>query len=313
MSKSLLVAGSIAFDSLKTRAGERTDILGGAATYISIAAGYFSPVNLVAVVGKNDFPDNYADLLKKHGVNLDGLEYQAGKTFRWQGEYADDFSTRQTLGTELGVFENFDPKIPDNYKNPDILLLGNISPSVQLKVLERSKGTPFVITDTMNLWMDIALEDLKKIISKTDLLVINDEEAAILSGQPQIIKAARAILKTGPEYLIIKRGEHGAFLFKGNASVADNELFFAPAIPLEDVVDPTGAGDSFVGGLAGYLAHQNSEIDITSIKKAMFYGTAIASATCEGFGTEQTSSILQDEIEQRVKMLKAIVKILQNQ
>ncbi|MBN2803891.1 MAG: sugar kinase [Deltaproteobacteria bacterium] len=302
MNKTLLVAGSIAFDSLKTRAGSRDEILGGAATYISIAASYFSKVNLVAVVGKNDFPKECSNLLKKHNIDLTGLEFADGRTFRWQGEYADDFSTRQTLGTELGVFEKFDPKIPEEYIGPQILLLGNISPSVQLKVLERAKGTPFVITDTMNLWMDIALDDLKKIISKSNLLVINDEEAFQLSKKQQLITAAKDILKLGPEFLIIKRGEHGAFLFTAK------DTFYSPAILLEDVIDPTGAGDSFAGGLAGYLA-KTGATDFTTIKTAMLYGTAIASATCEGFGTEKTITLTNDEIESRVAKLKALVSL----
>jgi sugar/nucleoside kinase (ribokinase family) len=302
MSKPLLVVGSVAFDSIKTRAGERTDILGGAATYISIAASHFAPVNLVAVVGKDDFPAEHTAMLAEKNINLDGLELAEGRTFRWQGIYADDFSTRETLGTELGVFETFDPEIPDSYQNPDILLLGNISPAVQLKVMERISGNPFIITDTMNLWMNIALGELKRVIKNTNLLVINDEEAVQLSGEQQIKVAAQKILKMGPETLIIKRGEHGAYLFSGD------KIFFSAAIPLDEVIDPTGAGDSFAGGLAGYLASRG-KTDFKTVKKGMLYGTAVASATCEGFGTEKTASVTGEQIEHRFNELQRLVSI----
>lgn len=300
MKKKLLVVGSVAFDSLKTRAGKRDEILGGAATYIALAASHFTPVNLVAVVGKGDFPQEHMALLADKRVDLAGLEMAEGKTFRWAGEYADDFSTRKTLDTQLGVFEHFDPKIPDAYQGADIVLLGNINPSVQLKVLDRLNEKPFVITDTMNLWMDIALDDLKKVISRTDLLVINDEEAVQLSGEMQIRVAAKKILQMGPSVLIIKRGEHGAYLFEEDA------MFFAPAVPLDEVIDPTGAGDSFVGGLAGYLA-QEGKIDTSSIKKGMIFGSAVASATCEGFGTEKTAALTKDEVLNRYYLLLNLV------
>lgn len=300
MSEKLLVVGSVAFDSLKTRAGERNEILGGAATYIAISASHFANVNLVAVVGEGDFPEEHVNLLKSKGIDTEGLEFAEGKTFRWAGAYADDFSSRETLDTQLGVFEHFDPKIPDDYQGAKIVLLGNISPGVQLKVLDRLNEKAFVITDTMNLWMNIALDELKQVISKTDLLVINDEEAVQLSGEMQIRVAARKILEMGPDALIIKRGEHGAWLFNKDS------MFFAPAIPLEEVVDPTGAGDSFVGGLAGYLAGEG-ETSISAIKKGMIFGTATASATCEGFGTENTAALTKDEILNRYSMLLNLV------
>jgi sugar/nucleoside kinase (ribokinase family) len=300
MTGKLLTVGSVAFDTLKTRAGKRDEILGGSATYIALAASHFAPVNLVAVVGKGDFPAAHVKTLEEKGVDLTGLEYAEGRTFRWSGAYADDFSTRETLDTELGVFEHFDPRIPDAYQDAKIVLLGNINPGVQLQVLDRLHEKPFVITDTMNLWMNIALDDLKKVIARTDLLVINDEEAMQLSGELQIRKGADKILTMGPKALIIKRGEHGAYLF------SPDSLFFAPAIPLPEVIDPTGAGDSFVGGLAGYLAGKESTA-ISAIKKGMIFGTATASATCEGFGTEQTAAITRDEVEHRYRMLLNMV------
>ena len=300
MSDNLLVIGSVAFDSLKTRAGKRDEILGGAAVYIALAASHFTKVNLVGVVGEGDFPKSHVDLLSSKGIDTTGLEFAEGKTFRWAGEYADDFSTRETLDTQLGVFEHFDPKIPDAYQGAKIVLLGNINPSVQLTVLDRLNEKPFVITDTMNLWMNIAMNDLKKVIARTDLLVINDEEAVQLSGELQIRVAARKILAMGPDALIIKRGEHGAYLF------TEDNIFFSPAIPLEEVIDPTGAGDSFAGGLAGYLAGEGST-SVSAIKKGMIFGTAAASATCEGFGTEKTAALTKDEVLNRYYMLLNLV------
>ncbi|MBN2344049.1 MAG: sugar kinase [Deltaproteobacteria bacterium] len=300
MNSNLLVVGSVAFDSLKTRAGNRDEILGGAATYIAMAASHFANVNLVAVVGKGDFADEHVALLESKGVNLEGLEFAEGRTFRWAGAYADDFSTRETLDTQLGVFEHFDPKIPAAYQGAEIVLLGNINPGVQLSVLDRLKEKPFVITDTMNLWMNIALEDLKKVIARTDLLVINDEEAVQLSGELQIRVAAEKILAMGPGALIIKRGEHGAYLF------TEETMFFSPAVPLKEVIDPTGAGDSFAGGLAGYMAGEG-KTDSSTIKKGMIFGTAVASATCEGFGTEKTAVLTKDEVLNRYYMLLNLV------
>jgi len=304
MNKSLLVVGSVAFDSISSRAGQRTEILGGAATYIGLAASHFTKVNLVGVVGRDDFPAQYEELLTSHGVDLTGLERAEGRTFRWSGSYAPDFSSRTTLDTKLGVFETFNPRIPSSYADTQILLLGNINPSVQLKVLDAVNADCFTITDTMNLWINIALDELKKVIARTDLLVINDEESFLLTGEPQIAKAARKILAMGPSSLIIKRGEHGAYLFSGN------DIFFSPAVPLDEVVDPTGAGDSFVGGMAGYLA-QSGSLSLNDIKKGMLLGTAVASGTCEAFGTEKTASMTRDEIDQRYAMLRSLVHVVE--
>ncbi len=302
MNKALLVVGSVAFDTLKTRAGERTDILGGAATYIALCASHFAPVNLVAVVGKGDFPDEHVQLLTGRGVNLDGLEMAQGRTFRWSGVYADDFSTRQTLKTELGVFADFDPKIPPHYRSPSFVLLGNIHPAVQEKTLDRIGGAPFVITDTMNLWIDVAADELKRVIARTHLLVINDEEAQQLTGEKQIRNAAKKVLAMGLRAVIIKRGEHGAFLFTGD------DVFFCPAIPLEEVIDPTGAGDSFVGGLAGYLVSQD-RTDAPALRRAMRCGTAVASVTCEGFGTTATAALTKTRIDERIAFLEKLVRL----
>jgi len=302
MSEDLLVVGSVAFDSIETRHGKREEILGGAATYIAIAASHFCQVNLVGVVGEDDFPGENVDLLAGLGVDLSGLERAPGRTFRWSGVYADDFSTRETLDTQLGVFETFNPKIPKQHSGAGYLLLGNIHPAVQGKVLDGVKDDCFVALDTMNLWIDIAREDLDKVIARTDLLIINDEESAMLTGELQVAVAAEKILKTGPGALIIKRGEHGAYLF------TNGETFFAPAVPLREVIDPTGAGDSFAGGLMGYLAGSGAK-DAAHIRRGMIYGTAVASATCEGFGVEKIVAQDKNAVEERYAALRALVSV----
>ncbi len=300
MTSPLLVVGSVAFDCIQTRAGKRDEILGGAATYISLAASPFTPVNLVGVVGENDFPDENVQLLTDHGVDVSGLERVEGKTFRWSGVYADDFSSRKTLDTQLGVFEFFDPKIPQDWARCPFLMLGNINPGLQLKVLDAVKGDCFVAMDTMNLWIDITPDELNEVIMRVDLLIINDEESFLLTGEPQVSVAAEKIMKNGPEALIIKRGEHGAWLFSRDTP------FFAPAFPLREVVDPTGAGDSFAGGLMGYLARVGSS-NTDAIKKGMIYGTATAAATCQGFGVEMTAKLTLDVVEEQYASLRKIV------
>lgn len=302
MSSKLLVVGSVAFDCIQTRAGKREEILGGAATYISLAASPFTKVDLVGVVGADDFPEENVDLLTGKGVDVTGLERVEGKTFRWSGVYADDFSSRTTLDTQLGVFETFDPKIPEAYLECRYLMLGNINPELQLKVLEAVGGGCFVAMDTMNLWIDITREKLDEVISRIDLLIINDEESLLLTGEPQVAVAARRILAMGPKYLIIKRGEHGAWLFGGD------DLFFAHAYPLETVIDPTGAGDTFAGGLMGYLASED-DTGQSAIKKGMIYGTAVASATCEGFGVEGTAALDRRAVEIRFAALRKMVSV----
>lgn len=301
MTKPLTIVGSVALDTIETRAGKREEILGGAATYIAISAGFFGPVNLVAVVG-DDFPMAHVDLLSKNNVNLDGLKTENGRTFRWAGKYADDFSSRETLSTELGVFEAFDPEIPESYKTSDFALLGNIHPSLQLKVLDALDDKTFVAADTMNLWIDTTPEELAHMIKRVDLLVINDEEAMMLTDEQQISVAAEKIQADGPKHLIIKRGEHGAWLF------AENTRFFTPALPLRDVVDPTGAGDTFAGGLMGYLAAKG-DASVENIKTGMVYGAAVASRAVEAFGADELAKADRAAVDERFKAILDLTKI----
>jgi sugar/nucleoside kinase (ribokinase family) len=302
MSESLLVVGSVAFDSIETRAGKRDEILGGAATFISLAASQFCGVRLVAPVGEDDFPDEHVALLAAHGVDLAGLERVPGRTFRWAGVYADDFSSRRTLDTKLGVFASFNPKIPDKYAASKYVMLGNINPELQLAVLDAVRGDHFVATDTMNLWIETARDALGAVMRRTDLLIINDEEAYLLTGERQVARAAAEVRRMGPAAVIIKRGEHGAFLFHADG------VFFAPAFPLEEVVDPTGAGDSFAGGLLGLLASEG-KTGFAALKRGMLSGTAIASATCEAFGVERTARLTRAEIDDRVAALTAMTAL----
>ncbi|MDJ0763224.1 MAG: PfkB family carbohydrate kinase [Myxococcota bacterium] len=301
MTSSFLVVGSVALDTIETRAGKQDEILGGSATYVSLAARHFCPVNIVAVVG-DDFPEAHVDLFASRGVDVTGLKRAQGRTFRWSGVYAEDFSTRQTLSTELGVFETFDPEIPQAYRSSPIVLLGNIHPSLQLNVLDALAPGAFVAADTMNLWIDTTLDALTAVIARIHLLLINDEESFLLTGERQIAKAADALLEKGLEAVIIKRGEHGAYLF------AKSRPFFAPAMPLPTVIDPTGAGDTFAGGLMGYLAHQG-DTSPGAIKKGMVYGAAFASATVEGFGTRTLEGLDMKELEARYARLKDLVSV----
>jgi len=302
MSQNLLVVGSVALDSIETRAGKRDEILGGAATFISLAASRFCQVQLVAVIGENDFPDEHVRLLAARGIDLAGLERVPGRTFRWAGVYANDFSSRKTLDTQLGVFASFRPKVPAAYASSKYIMLGNINPELQLAVLDAVQGGHFVAMDTMNLWIETARDALGAVMRRTDLLTINDEEAFLLTGERQIARAAIAIRKMGPKAVIIKRGEHGAFLFH------EDGVFFAPAYLLEEVVDPTGAGDSFAGGLLGHLASED-RTDFAALKRGMLFGAAIASATCEAFGVERTAKITREEIDARVASLRALTSL----
>jgi sugar/nucleoside kinase (ribokinase family) len=293
---SLLTVGSVAFDALETPFGKTDKIIGGAATYITLAASYFTKQNnLVAVVG-GDFPKEMIDLLGDHGVNTKGLEIvQDGKTFFWSGKYHEDMNTRDTLITELNVMEHFDPIIPDSYQGTEFLMLGNTVPATQKLVIERlAKRPKLIMLDTMNLWMNIALEDLKAVLKMVDLITINDEEARLLSGEYSLRKAAKKIMEMGPKTLIIKKGEHGALLFQ------EDRIFFAPALPLEEVFDPTGAGDTFAGGFIGYLA-ATDDISFDNMKRAIIYGSAMASFCVEKFGTERLVNLSQEEINARVQ------------
>ena len=293
---SLLVIGTVAFDAIETPFGKTDRIIGGAATYIGTSASYFTNnINLVSVVG-DDFPLDTIRMLNKRGINTDGLQIKKGeKTFFWSGKYHTDMNTRDTLATELNVLSTFDPVIPDSYQDCKFLMLGNLMPSIQMKVIKNLKRRPeLIVMDTMNFWMEIAMDDLLKTIKLVDVLTINDEEARQLTGQFSLVKAARKILTMGPKYLIIKKGEHGALLFH------DNKVFFAPALPLEDVFDPTGAGDTFAGGFIGYLCSVN-DVSFGNMKRAVIYGSAMASFCVEKFGLERIVSLSNNEVDNRVQ------------
>jgi len=292
---SLVTIGSVAFDALETPFGKTDKIVGGAATYITLAASYFTANNhLVGIVG-GDFPQDMIQTLQAHGVNTDGLQIDPeGKTFFWSGRYHSDMNERDTLDTQLGVFENWSPVLPDATQGAEFLMLGNMVPALQHETLRRFAQRPkFVMLDTMNLWMDIAKEDLLSVLQDIDCLTINDSEARQLSGEYSLRKAAKKILTMGPKTLIIKKGEHGALLFQGD------RIFFCPALPLEEVFDPTGAGDTFAGGFIGYLA-KTGDISFENMKRAIIYGSAMASFCVEKFGTERMLHLTQDEIQTRV-------------
>jgi sugar/nucleoside kinase (ribokinase family) len=293
---SLLVIGSVAFDAIETPFGKTDKIIGGAATYIALSSSYFSEnVNLVAVVG-GDFPKSDIALLEEHGVDTVGLQVKEDeKSFFWSGKYHNDMNSRDTLITELNVLEHFDPIIPEVYQDSDYVMLGNLSPQVQKTVIERMEKRPKLIAmDTMNFWMDIASEELNDTISMVDVLIINDEEARQLSDEYSLVRAARKIMAMGPKYLIIKKGEHGALLFH------QDSVYFCPALPLEEVFDPTGAGDTFAGGFIGYLAATDN-ISFDNMKRAVIYGSAMASFCVEKFGTESIVGLDNQTIENRVQ------------
>jgi sugar/nucleoside kinase (ribokinase family) len=300
---SLLVIGTVAFDAIETPFGKTDKIVGGAATFISIAASYFAKnINLVSVVG-DDFPSDAIAMMQKRRINTDGLQIKQGeKTFFWSGKYHNDMNTRDTLETQLNVLEGFDPIIPESYQDCEFLMLGNLAPSVQISVIDRLIERPkLVVLDTMNFWMDIALDQLHTLLKKVDVLTINDEEARQLSGEYSLVKAAQKILSMGPKYLIIKKGEHGALLFN------EKQVFFAPALPLEDVFDPTGAGDSFAGGFIGYLA-ETRDISFDNLKRAVIFGSAMASFSVEKFGTERIQNLSQEEVDERVQQFIDLVQ-----
>ena len=302
---SLLIIGTVAFDAIETPFGKTDKIIGGAATYIGLAASYSTkPVNLVAVVG-DDFPQADILLLEEHGVNTQGLQIKAGeKSFFWAGKYSQDLNRRDTLTTELNVLADFDPVIPDAYQDCKYLMLGNLTPAVQRLVIQRLINRPrLIVMDTMNFWMDIALDELKQTIEMVDVLTINDEEARQLSGEYSLVRAARKIQEMGPQFLIIKKGEHGALLFH------KNHVFFAPALPLEEVFDPTGAGDTFAGGFIGHLA-ATDDISFENMKRAVIHGSAMASFCVEKFGTERLLNLSQEEIAARETQFADLVRVL---
>ncbi len=293
---SLVIIGSVAFDAIETPFGKTDKIVGGAATYASLAASYFyKKVKIVGVVGE-DFHQEDIQNFNDHGINTEGLQIKKGeKSFFWSGKYHNDMNSRDTLITELNVLGDFDPIIPESYQDCEFLMLGNLTPQVQQTVIDRMKKRPkLIVLDTMNFWMDIALDDLLSVIKNVDVLTINDAEARQLSGEYSLVKAAKKIMAMGPKYLIIKKGEHGALLFN------EDLIFSAPALPLADVFDPTGAGDTFAGGFIGYLA-QVDTINFNNMKNAIIFGSALASFCVEKFGTERLINLKQDEIKARVE------------
>lgn len=302
MSK-LVVVGTVAFDAIETPFGKTDKILGGAATYIGLSASNFNvDATLVSVVG-GDFPQEHLDLLESKNLDISGIEIvKDGKTFFWSGLYHNDMNSRDTLATELNVLADFNPVVPSNFKDAEIVMLGNLHPIVQLGVLEQMESKPkLVILDTMNFWMDSALEDLHKIIKKVDVITINDEEARQLTGEYSLLVAARKIHEMGPKYVVIKKGEHGALLFN------DDNVFYAPALPLEEVFDPTGAGDTFAGGFAGYLA-KTGDISFENMKNAIIYGSTLASFCVEKFGTERMENLTNSEVHRRLQQFKELTQ-----
>ena len=292
---SLVVIGTVAFDAIETPFGKTDKIVGGAATYASLAASYFyDQTKIVAVVG-DDFPQADIDDFAKHGISTEGLQVKKGeKSFFWSGKYHNDLNNRDTLITDLNVLADFDPIIPESYQDCTYLMLGNLTPQVQQTVIGRLKNRPkLIVMDTMNFWMDIAMPELKATIAMVDVLTINDAEARQLADEYSLAKAAKKILKMGPKYLIIKKGEHGALLFH------ENQMFSAPALPLEEVFDPTGAGDTFAGGFIGYLANTD-DISFDNMKRAIIYGSAMASFCVEKFGTERIKNLSSEELKDRV-------------
>ncbi|MBM3846307.1 MAG: sugar kinase [Verrucomicrobia bacterium] len=297
---SVLIVGSTALDSIKTPKAENPRLLGGSASHAAVAASFFSPVKMVGVVG-HDFPKKYLDLYRKHRIDLGGLQIEEGRTFHWSGEYEVNMNNRRTLATELGVFEKFSPSLPDAYKSAPYLLLANIAPALQHHVLDQMWKPRFVIADTMDLWLNIALDDLLKLLKRVDALVLNDSEAHQLTKADNTVEAARLIHKMGPRHVIIKKGEHGSVLSNGDG------LFLCPAYPLRKVLDPTGAGDSFVGGLIGYLASNRGPAE-KNLRKAMVHGSVVASFCCEGFGLTRTTKVQKREIQKRVREIEALTK-----
>lgn len=295
---SILVVGSVAFDSVETPFGKAEEVLGGSATYFSTSASYFSDVKLVAVVGE-DFPDEHIEKLQGHGVDTAGLQKVAGKTFRWKGRYDYDLNQAHTLETHLNVFSTFKPEIPAEYKSSPFVFLANIDPELQLEVLKQVEKPKFVACDTMNFWIGGKPDALKKLLKHVDLFVINEGEAREFSGEASLVKAARMILAEGPKVLIIKRGEYGALMFNGTS------IFSAPAYPLENIFDPTGAGDSFAGGLMGYLAN-TGDVSEENLRKAIIFGSVMASFNVEAFSLERLSSLGKDEIKARFSEFKRL-------
>ena len=299
----LLIVGTVAFDAIETPFGKTEKILGGAATYIGLSASHFNLESAIVSVVGDDFPQEYINLLTDRNIDISGLEVvKGGKTFFWSGFYHNDLNSRDTLVTELNVLADFQPKVPQNFKNADIVMLGNLHPLVQSSVLDQMEVKPkLVVLDTMNFWMDCALPELLAVIKRVDVITINDEEARQLSGEYSLVKAAAKIHTMGPKYVVIKKGEHGALLFQ------NDQIFFAPALPLEEVFDPTGAGDTFAGGFAGYIT-QSGNISFDNMKKAIIYGSNLASFCVEKFGTERMVGLEKEEVINRLKQFKSLTQ-----
>ena len=302
MSK-LVIVGTVAFDAIETPFGKTDKILGGAATFIGLAASQFEVEGAIVSVVGGDFPKEYIDMLESRGLDVSSLEVvENGKTFFWSGKYHNDMNTRDTLATELNVLADFNPIVPETYKDAKVVMLGNLHPLVQLGVIEQMNKKPdLVILDTMNFWMDTALDDLMKVIAKVDVITINDEEARQLTGEYSLVVAAQKIMTMGPEFVVIKKGEHGALLF------FEDEIFYAPALPLKEVFDPTGAGDTFAGGFAGYLA-KTGDFSFGNLKKAIIYGSALASFSVEKFGTERMVNLDKEELYNRIVQFKNLTQ-----
>jgi len=302
MSK-LLIVGTVAFDAIETPFGKTDKILGGAATYIGLSASNFNIDSAIVSVVGDDFPQDYLTQLQQKNIDTSAIEIvKGGKTFFWSGKYHNDLNSRDTIETQLNVLADFNPVVPDSYKDAEIVMLGNLHPLVQSSVLDQMNTKPkLAILDTMNFWMDNTLDDLIKVIAKVDVITINDEEARQLSGEHSLVKAARVIEKMGPKYIVIKKGEHGALLFH------DGQVFFAPALPLEEVFDPTGAGDTFAGGFAGYLT-KTRDISFENMKKAIIHASNLASFCVEKFGTERMENLKQEEVQERLQLFKELTQ-----
>ncbi|WP_309642210.1 PfkB family carbohydrate kinase [Flavobacterium sp.] len=297
----LLIVGTVAFDAIETPFGKTDKILGGAGTFIGLSASHFNLQSAIVSVVGDDFPQEYLDLLTARNIDISGLEIvKGGKTFFWSGKYHNDLNSRDTLVTELNTLADFQPKVPQNFQDADVVMLGNLHPLVQSSVLDQMTKQPkLIVLDTMNFWMDCALPELLNVIKRVDVITINDEEARQLSGEYSLVKAAAKIHTMGPKYVVIKKGEHGALLFH------NKEIFFAPALPLEEVFDPTGAGDTFAGGFAGFIT-QSENISFNNMKQAIIQGSNLASFCVEKFGTERMQQLKKEEVQERLKQFKSL-------
>jgi len=299
----LLIVGTVAFDAIETPFGKTDKILGGAATYIGLSAAFFNVKSAIVSVVGDDFPQEYLDLFTERNIDISGIEVvKGGKTFFWSGRYHNDLNSRDTLDTQLNVLADFNPVVPAGFKDADVVMLGNLHPIVQIGVLDQLTATPkLIVLDSMNFWMDCALAELLQVIKRVDVITVNDEEARQLTGEYSLVKAAAKIHAMGPKYVVIKKGEHGALLFH------DKKIFFAPALPLEEVFDPTGAGDTFAGGFTGYIA-QSENLSFKNMKNAIIYGSNLASFCVEEFGTARLQRLDKDEVHERLQQFKALTQ-----